>query len=316
MNKSKSLISVITPIYNAEKYIERCVNSVTVQTYTNLEIILVDDGSKDKSGVICDKLAAADKRIKVIHKKNEGVSKARNKAIDTCTGDYVLFVDADDWLENNMIEMLYTAINEENYDIAVCGYNNYYENTNEYKEIYLEEYKEETFNVLISDDSKKYGGFPWNKLIKRGVIRHKFNENIHYYENLLFFLENCTDKLRYTVVSEPLYNYCINDTSAVHSKKYSIKKASALEALDYVIPLLPEENVVKHKFAYVCTYYENLYNIKKNKMDTSIIKKYDKNKNVYYREIKNSKELSKKQKIKLFVLFRLNFIYTLVKKMK
>lgn len=93
---NKKLVSVIIPVYNVEQYLGRCVNSVLNQSYTNLEIILVDDGSKDSSGILCDKIAKEDNRIIVIHKKNEGLSSARNKALDNCCGKYITFVDSDD----------------------------------------------------------------------------------------------------------------------------------------------------------------------------------------------------------------------------
>lgn len=99
-------ISVIVPVYNAEKYLDRCVESIVAQTYKNLEIILVDDGSTDNSPAICDAWAKKDSRIRVIHKKNGGVSSARNAGLDACTGDYIGFADADDWMEPDMYEVL------------------------------------------------------------------------------------------------------------------------------------------------------------------------------------------------------------------
>ena len=107
MNK-EPLINIIVPVYNTEKYIRKCLDSIVNQTYRNLEIIVVDDGSTDSSGDICDEYAHKDARIKVIHKENGGVSSARNAALDLCTpgGDLVAFVDSDDWLELNMYETL------------------------------------------------------------------------------------------------------------------------------------------------------------------------------------------------------------------
>ena len=99
MEIEKEKISVIIPVYNVEKYLKRCLDSVINQTYKNLEIILVDDGSTDNSGKICDEYAKNDKRIIVIHKENGGVSVARNIGLDICTGDYVNFIDSDDWID-------------------------------------------------------------------------------------------------------------------------------------------------------------------------------------------------------------------------
>ena len=103
---SNVMLSIIVPVYNVEKYIGKCIESIVNQTYKDLEIILVDDGSTDNSGKICDEWARKDKRIKVIHKKNGGLSDARNAGLDICTGDYIGFVDSDDYIELNMYEDL------------------------------------------------------------------------------------------------------------------------------------------------------------------------------------------------------------------
>ncbi len=114
-------ISVIVPVYNVKDYVEKCVKSIQNQTYQDLEIILVDDGSTDKSGVICDQLAIHDNRIKVIHKKNAGLSSARNIGIEMATGEYLGFVDSDDYVESNMFEIMLHAIITTQKDIACCG---------------------------------------------------------------------------------------------------------------------------------------------------------------------------------------------------
>ena len=114
------VISVIVPVYNVENYIEKCIKSILNQTYSNLEIILIDDGSKDSSGKICDKYAKIDNRIKVIHKKNEGQSIARNVGLKIAKGKFIGFVDSDDYIDDNMFEKLYKAIIDNKADISVC----------------------------------------------------------------------------------------------------------------------------------------------------------------------------------------------------
>lgn len=116
------LVSVIIPIYKAEKYIEKCVKSVLGQTYRELEIILVDDGSPDNSGKICDCLALEDSRIRVIHKENGGAATARNAGLDVMKGQYVAFVDADDYMESAYVEVLYRTLSENNAQVAICGF--------------------------------------------------------------------------------------------------------------------------------------------------------------------------------------------------
>ena len=125
----KDLISVIIPVYNVEKYIEKCIYSVINQTYKNIEIILVDDGSTDISGKICDDFEKKDYRIKVIHKKNGGLSDARNVGIDVSTGKYIVFIDSDDYVDKKHIEYLYNMITKNNADISICQFNIVYENS-------------------------------------------------------------------------------------------------------------------------------------------------------------------------------------------
>ena len=119
----EELISVIVPIYNVEQYLEKCIESIISQTYKNLQIILIDDGSNDKSGKICNKYAEKDKRVVVIHKENAGVSEARNTGLDNAKGEWITFVDADDWIEEEYCQRLYNLVIETNSDVALCGYN-------------------------------------------------------------------------------------------------------------------------------------------------------------------------------------------------
>lgn len=116
------LISVIIPVYMAEKFLHRCVNSVLNQTYQNFEIILINDGSKDKSGMICDEYAKKDKRIKVIHQENQGVSAARNKGLDMARGEWIYFLDSDDYISPKSFELLMCVQKEDDYDIVASGH--------------------------------------------------------------------------------------------------------------------------------------------------------------------------------------------------
>lgn len=127
VNDQKKL-SVIIPIYNVEKYLPKCIESVTNQTYKDLEIILVNDGSTDRCGSICDSYGAGDDRIKVVHKQNGGLSSARNIGLDKATGEYIAFLDSDDWIDVEMYETLINLIEREGAEIAVCGFKEVYEN--------------------------------------------------------------------------------------------------------------------------------------------------------------------------------------------
>lgn len=120
------LISVVIPVYNVEKYLQQCVDSVLEQTYEHLEIILVDDGSTDSSGEMCDRMATLDDRIRVVHKRNAGLGMARNSGLDVASGQYVMFLDSDDFVDSRMVEELYAQLRKTGADTSYCGYNEYY----------------------------------------------------------------------------------------------------------------------------------------------------------------------------------------------
>lgn len=164
---SQELISVIIPIYNVEKYLKKCIDSIINQTYKNLEIILVDDGSPDNCGKICDEYAKKDQRIRVIHKKNGGLSDARNAGIDIAKGKYIAFVDSDDYVEKEYIEIMYKELKKNNVKIVQCGINKISDN-----EEIIDNYgylKDELINSQRIME-EKYTKYPisnvvaWNKL--------------------------------------------------------------------------------------------------------------------------------------------------------
>lgn len=123
----KNKVSIIVPVYNVEKHLEQCVNSILAQTYKNIEVILVDDGSPDNCGTICDNYIIKDPRIRVVHKKNGGLSSARNTGLDVATGEYIMFIDSDDFIETDMVEVLFELKATSNADIACCGMYRYKE---------------------------------------------------------------------------------------------------------------------------------------------------------------------------------------------
>ena len=126
------LVSVIVPIFNTEKYLRRCVDSVLTQTYPNLELILINDGSTDSSGELIDQIAMMDARVRVVHQVNSGVSVARNNGVLISNGDYVYFLDSDDWLEREMIESCVRAINENELDVVFFGVNVHYDGVSDH----------------------------------------------------------------------------------------------------------------------------------------------------------------------------------------
>lgn len=169
----EELITIIIPIYQVEKYLRKCLDSVLSQTYKNLEIILVDDGSPDKCPQICDDYANKDKRIKVIHKKNGGMSDARNVAMKIATGKYIGFIDSDDYIKSDMYEVLYEDLKKTNSDVSICNYKKVFENQKSNddennKEIF--EYDtEEALRLLIENE---FGNYAWNKLYRKDILNN------------------------------------------------------------------------------------------------------------------------------------------------
>lgn len=166
------LISVIIPVFKVENYLRDCVESVIAQTYSNLEIILVDDGSPDSCPIICDEFAKKDSRIKVLHKGNGGLSSARNAGLAICTGDFVEFVDSDDIIDINMIKKLYDALKETNADISCCRY---YKSTNIYNNLNTSTDNISVYsNLEILQDlycNRLQNVICWNKLFKKSLFQ-------------------------------------------------------------------------------------------------------------------------------------------------
>ena len=178
---SNTNLSIIIPCYNAEKYIQKCITSITEQTYTKLEIIIIDDGSTDQSGNICDRLASSDARIKVIHQPNQGSSLTRKRGIELATGDCVTFVDADDWIHPKMYEIMMEGMIKENADIAQCGWCDAYLNKRT-GEIALKHLKTDQINneyikydrikgVLKILEDTQWRSFMWNKIFRKVLFQ-------------------------------------------------------------------------------------------------------------------------------------------------
>lgn len=230
------LISIIIPVYNTGEYLVRCVNSVTAQTYKNIEIILVNDGSTDNSGVICDDIAKCDERITVIHKENGGLSSARNCGMRAASGNYFIFIDSDDYIEPNMCEVLYNAVIVDECDMAVCGINNIDENGKPIEE--MNEQCPLLRCIMNGDDYRKallrrgnwYYIVAWNKIYKKSVF-----ENVEYPEGYIHEDEYVIHRIvgnckKIAVTDEKMYNYIMRKTS-ITNEKYSVARLDIMGAL-------------------------------------------------------------------------------------
>jgi len=215
MKKKQLLVSVIIPVYNAEKYLSKCIESIINQTYKNIEIILINDGSTDNSSNICDAYISKDNRIKVIHKQNEGVSTARNLGIEEAKGEYISFVDSDDWLVPDAYERIMHCISKYNVDVVMFEYfvDNY--NGNEIHKTYPKlnglMNREKAIKTTISSVNR----FVWSKVFSRKIFGGlKFDTTIHFGEDTLFsaYVIDKANKIYY--MSRPLYHYFQSENSA------------------------------------------------------------------------------------------------------
>ncbi len=218
-------ISVIVPVYNAEKYLEKCVKSIIAQTYEELEIILVDDGSIDSSGQLCDMLAETDVRIRAIHKSNGGPSSARNTGIESASGDYIGFVDSDDWIEPDMFKTLYERIVDDKADISCCNIKRVRADDEIpiIKDLSLDAvYTGYEAAVRVLDDNEKIIFSMDNKLFKRSLFDGLRLQVGTFFEDFLIIPELLIRAEKVTCTGTPLYSYFESDGSTLRGG-YSIK---------------------------------------------------------------------------------------------
>lgn len=214
-------ISFVVPIYNMENYLSRCVKSILNQSYSNFEVILVDDGSKDKSGTICNEFKKQDDRIKVIHKINGGVSSARNIGIKATRGDYICFVDPDDWIETNLLEEFIKNIDDQD-DVFVYGHRM----VENYTKFIDKDYPVETISGVAALNKfvlNKINGYSWNKIVRRTLI---FENNIFFPEGRNYEDISTTYKMllyarQIKITEKPLYNYYVNNVDSITSRDNS-----------------------------------------------------------------------------------------------
>lgn len=230
--EDKPLISIVVPIYNVEKYLYKSIESIRKQTYSNLEIILVDDGSPDRCGEIIDEFSNKDKRIKVLHKKNGGLSDARNAGLRIATGEYVFFFDSDDYMSPQLIEVTYKTYQHTNTDLVCFNYISYDEDTCEKKKTSFKakscEADRKGVNLAIAEYLKYHFGYcVWNKLYCMGIIR---KYNIQFEDNSKIFSEDICFNLYYIifcknvqVIGDCLYYYLNRETSIMGRNRTRIK---------------------------------------------------------------------------------------------
>lgn len=219
------LLSVVVPVYNCEKYIKKCIYSILNQSLENIEIIIIDDGSTDKSQEILDEICKDDLRIKLIKQKNKGVSAARNKGIEIASGKYIGFVDSDDYIHKDMYKKMYEKAIENDCDIVVCNVNDV---TNNNKKVSLNlkqgiiDIKKLTVDKFLMEEYPKLGTAVWHKIFRSELIKKNKIEFINYNqvssEDTIFNYMSMIKSNRIYCIEEPLYDYMIRDESLTKSK--------------------------------------------------------------------------------------------------
>ena len=251
MSQEKALISIIIPVYKVEKYLEKCIQSVINQTYENLQIILVDDGSPDNCGKICDEYAKKDHRIEVIHKSNGGLSDARNKGLEIAKGEYIGFVDSDDYIEADMYEVLYNLLKQYNADVSIC---NFYTVSQEKIAIKnadngIKEYNriEILKEILLDNNIQSYA---WNKLYKKELfneIKYPVGKKYEDIGTTFYLLEKCN---KVVVTGKPEYYYINRQDSIVNN-------VTETTITDYIELIMQRYDYIEENIKELSSYNKN-----------------------------------------------------------
>ncbi len=301
-----STISVIVPVYNAENCLEKCVESITRQTYRDLEIILIDDGSSDSSSRICDHFSSEDGRIRVCHIANSGPAKARNTGIQMASGRYLAFVDADDYIEPDMYETLLSELKEREAQMVICNWYIQDDVSGETKKSNIGEptlMEAYTYGKTVAcDDMLAGGGYLWNRLIDCAGINRAdivpFREKLSIYEDKIWILDNLKNLDKILLIDYTGYHYVISEGSLCHSFTNK-KRIDLIEAWRIIFKTGLIDDSPDAMEWYLRTVRTSIWDLFKNKDRRSAAK--------YWHlcrpnEGKNTRGLSFKDIVKSFVL--------------
>lgn len=248
------LVSIVIPAYNVEDYVEECVNSILKQTYTEYEVIIIDDGSSDNTYKICKELASKNPKVYIYQQENQGVSSARNKGLEVAKGNFIVFVDADDIVSPYYVEVLVKLASQG--DLGMVGYTSEFEKleNKERNKIICENTKSIIDDILCG---KKYDGYLWNKIFKQSIIKKeqiKFKQNITIWEDLLFVLEYLYYSSSAIISGSKLYYYRYRKSSAVNSMELDKYKSKYEIISEIKKSEFTQNNLCKNKIKKL--YYE------------------------------------------------------------
>lgn len=271
----QDLLSIIVPVYNAEKYLGKCITSISNQTYKNIEIILVNDGSSDNSLSICRSFQETDKRIQIIDKPNGGVSSARNAGLEICTGEYIGFVDSDDWIDPSMYEELHHMIVTEDCDLAECAVN-----LDDGKQVFKRIVRGNNYILLGEDalkrqlESKSFESIPriavWSKLYKRSFWDNKRFPVGKVHEDYMLTCQALYESEKVGIVNVGLYNHVVNNPDSITHSKFSKKnfflEQQYLNRIKYLESKSEDELVELAKVKYYIMVLSLYYSCHSNQM--------------------------------------------------
>ncbi len=287
------LVTVIVPVHNTEKYIQKCMESLLCQTHSNIEIILVEDGSTDSSYALCSEYAAKDARVTCIHLENGGVSAARNYALDMAKGQYVMFVDSDDYVEPDYVQTLLEAMCLSKAELAVC---NYWWTYSDREEVQMKDYKSGRYPVkeYYRDvlGRSMFHGFLWNRIFKRDIIEEnniRMDTKVAVAEDLKFVCEYAQFIDEYVYVDRALYHYLQRQGSVMNSVKLTSKYIASMEAYDDLIVLYDKqapEYTYLMKYEYIKRAADIIYRAKVTGCKDERLKEYSLRMKEYYSQIK------------------------------
>ena len=247
-------ISVIVPVYNVEKYIHRCVDSILNQTFTDFELILVDDGSPDNCGAICDEYAAKDSRVRVIHQENGGLSAARNAGIDAAVGKYIMFCDSDDYVSAQWCEIMLRGVELYPRNLVCSNLRKVLEWENAQERVFLrEQMRELTYYQLVRTG---LSGYSCNKIFSSSVIREnqlRFDEQRKFAEDVPFVIDYCAFVSGFTLIDVPLYYYLQREGSLLHSQRSDILEHQ-LFTFFIRIPYISDEDIPEYCDAHLYSF--------------------------------------------------------------
>lgn len=298
-------ISVIVPVYNIDSYLQRMLDSLIRQSYTNLEIILIDDGSLDNSGKICDEYAAMDSRIRVVHKDNEGVSVARNLGLELSSGDYIGFVDSDDVIDENMYKKLYDNMVINDCDISVCDYITFSDKVNfEYRDNIKIYSREQALRDIINDGA--ITNFLWNKLFKKSLFNKVRFPMGKIYEDLYVMPKLIMSSKKVCYDNSKLYGYFKRNNSYVNTyndQKNNNYLSFCDECYEYLSKYnFLEEDLVKYRCFYI---YSAFLQAAKSKCKNIFKDEYM---DSYYKLFKQSFKINNNYSMKRKVLFYILYV--------